>query len=104
MPALPKVLAIIDNGVVVNVAALSSENDYTQLKADLATQHDSVLEVATAGIGWEEYSPGKVRMPSPFPSWVWNGDEWEAPVPKPDGDYYWDENTQSWATAAPISE
>ena len=96
MPALPKVRAIIDDGVVVNVAALSSENDYTQLKADLATQHDSVLEVAEAGIGWEEYEPGKVRMPSPFPSWVWNGDEWEAPVPKPDGNYYWDETAGEW--------
>jgi len=96
MPALPKVLAIIDDGVVVNVAALSSENDYTQLKADLATQHDSVLEVAEAGIGWEEYEPGKVRMPSPFPSWVWDGDEWEAPVPKPDGPHEWDEAAGEW--------
>jgi hypothetical protein len=104
MPTLPNVLAIIDGGVVVNVAALSSENDYTQVKAHLASRHDSVLEVPAAGIGWEEYEPGKVRPPSPFPSWVWNGDEWEAPVPKPDGDYYWDESTQSWATAAPISE
>ena len=96
MPALPKVLAIIDGGVVVNVAALSSENDYTQLKADLTKQHDSVLEVATAGIGWEEYEPGTLRMPSPYPSWLWNGDEWEAPVPKPDGDYYWDEAAGEW--------
>jgi hypothetical protein len=103
MPALPTVLAMIDDGVVVNVAALSSENDYTQLKADLAAQHDSVLEVAEAGIGWTVEADG-LRPPSPFPSWVWNGDEWEAPVPKPDGDYYWDESTQSWATIGTISE
>jgi hypothetical protein len=103
MPALSNVLAIIDGGVVVNVAALSSVNDYTQLKADLAAQHDSVLEVAEAGIGWTVEVDG-LRPPSPYSSWVWNGDEWEAPVPEPDGDYYWDEGTQSWATAAPISE
>jgi hypothetical protein len=96
MPALDKVLAIVDGGVVVNVAALSSENDYTALKADLASKHDSVLEVPVAGIGWEEHEPGKVRPPSPFPSWTWNGDEWEAPVPKPDGDYMWDEAAGEW--------
>jgi hypothetical protein len=51
MPELPKVLAMIDGGVVVNVAALSSENDYTQFKAEMSAQHDSVLEVAAAGLG-----------------------------------------------------
>jgi hypothetical protein len=86
MPALPVVLAIIDGGVVVNVAALSSENDYSQLKADLAAQHDSVLEVATAGIGWEEYEPGKVRMPQPSPDCVWDesAQEWDCPEPEPE--------------------
>jgi hypothetical protein len=83
MPALPKVLAIIDGGVVVNVAALSTENDYSQLKADLAAQHDSVLEVASAGIGWEEYKPGKLRMPAPSPDCVWKDktQEWDCPAP-----------------------
>jgi len=27
---------------------------------------------------------------------VWNGDEWEAPVPKPDGNYWWDETAGEW--------
>jgi hypothetical protein len=85
MPALPNVLAIIDDGVVVNVAALSTENDYTQLKADLATQHDSVLEVAAAGIGWEEYVAGKVRPPKPGPDCTWNSKDavWVCPEPEP---------------------
>ena len=86
MPALPQVLAIVDDGVVVNVAALSTENDYSALKAHLATQHDSVLEVAAAGIGWEEYSPGKLRMPAPSPDCVWTGDEWDCPEPEPEDD------------------
>jgi len=83
MPALPKVLALIDAGVVVNVAALSSENDYTQLKADLAAMHDNVLEVATAGIGWEEYKPGKVRPPAPSEDCVWKEKTqvWDCPPP-----------------------
>jgi hypothetical protein len=86
MPALEKVLAMVDGGVVVNVAALSTENDYTQLKADLAKQHDSVLEVPAAGIGWEEYKPGKLRMPAPSPDCTWDekSGEWNCPKPEPE--------------------
>ncbi len=34
----------------------------------------------------------------PFPSWIWNGEFWEAPVPYPQDDkfYHWNEDTQSW--------
>ena len=96
MPTLPNVAAFIIDGTVVNVGALSTENDYEACHAALADQYDSILIAPAAGIGWEEYEPGKVRMPSPFPSWVWNGDEWEAPVPKPDDNYYWDETAGEW--------
>jgi hypothetical protein len=42
-----------------------------------------------------------IPMPeSPFPSWVWNGDDWESPIPYPDSDfegyYTWDEESFSW--------
>jgi hypothetical protein len=86
MPALPQVLAIIDDGVVVNVAALSTENDYTALKADLASKHDSVLEVAEASIGWEEYKPGKLRPPAPSPDCTWKekAQEWDCPEVEPE--------------------
>jgi hypothetical protein len=86
MPALPNVLAMIDGGVVVNVAALSTENDYTALKAHLATLHDTVLEIPVAGIGWVEYEPGKVRMPQPSPDCVWDeeGQVWDCPTPDPE--------------------
>jgi hypothetical protein len=86
MPALPQVLAIIDDGVVVNVAALSTENDYTQLKTDLAKQHDSVLEVAEAGIGWEEYKKGKLRPPAPSPDCTWDdkANVWDCLEPEPE--------------------
>jgi hypothetical protein len=81
VPALDKVLAMIDGGVVVNVAALSSENDYSQFKAELAKEHDNVLEVARAGVGWEEYEPGKLRPPAPSPECTWNSttNDWDCP-------------------------
>lgn len=51
-----------------------------------------------AGIGFtydadaDEFIP-----PSPFPSWVWDGVAWQAPVPMPEGgNYTWNEETQTW--------
>ena len=39
----------------------------------------------------------QVKQPQPYPSWSWvDGEGWVAPVPKPDGDYYWDEENQEW--------
>jgi hypothetical protein len=33
----------------------------------------------------------------PFPSWKWNGEEWEAPTPKKyDQPYRWNEETLVW--------
>jgi len=39
------------------------------------------------------------QRPQPFPSWTWvDGEGWVAPVayPSDGGDYYWDEDSQSW--------
>lgn len=42
------------------------------------------------------------RPESPFPSWVWNGNEWEAPLPYPDdgAEYVWDESLGEWVEAS----
>jgi hypothetical protein len=35
--------------------------------------------------------------PRPFESWTLdNNYDWQAPKPKPDGAYYWDEDLQDW--------
>jgi hypothetical protein len=35
--------------------------------------------------------------PKPFSSWVLNDQyDWQAPVPQPEGDYAWNEETLSW--------
>lgn len=38
------------------------------------------------------------RPAQPYPSWVWDGEQWNSPVPYPDDDkdYYWDEDTTNW--------
>ena len=52
-----------------------------------------------AGIGFT-YDVGRDAFipPSPFPSWTLDEAtcSWEAPTPRPDGDYIWNEETQAW--------
>ena len=36
-------------------------------------------------------------QPQPFESWTLNeNNDWQPPTPKPDGDYYWNENLLMW--------
>lgn len=52
-----------------------------------------------AGVG---YTYNKDRdafiEPKPYPSWTLNEETcmWEAPIPKPDGHFYWDEEKVAW--------
>ena len=41
--------------------------------------------------------------PKPFPSWILDEETclWNAPVAKPEGDYNWNESTQSWDAFVP---
>jgi hypothetical protein len=35
--------------------------------------------------------------PQPYESWSLDeNNDWQPPTPKPDGDYYWNEATQTW--------
>lgn len=40
------------------------------------------------------------KSPQPFPSWQWNGQDWQPPVAKPIEEeglyYYWNEPQQNW--------
>ena len=52
-----------------------------------------------AGVG-HIYDPVRNAFyaPQPYDSWVLNEDSciWEAPTPKPEGEYYWKEDTTEW--------
>jgi hypothetical protein len=102
MPALLDVAAMINDGVVVNVGALSTENDYTEWLNQAESEYDEVRIVRYAGIGWKVTEDG-LRPDKPYESWVWNDEDgwYEAPVPYPSdgGSYVWDEAAQQWATA-----
>ena len=84
------VYAQIVGGMVVNVIVADFE---FVSQSDL----DYVL-LSRGGIGWTYDSNADVFIaPQPFASWTLdNNHDWQPPTPKPDGDYYWDEDTQTW--------
>jgi len=101
MPALPNVAAMITEGVVVNVGALSTENDYTEWLRQAELEYDEVRIVPNAGIGWLD-TPDGLRAPKPDDTtWVWDDGNgwWDRPVPYPSdgGSYVWDEDAQGWS-------
>ena len=100
MPALPIVAAMINDGIVVNVGALSTENDYTEWLELARQEYDDVLLVEKAGVGWE-VTPNGLRPAVPDDtSWVWDAENgwWDRPVPYPSdgGVYEWDESAGGW--------
>jgi hypothetical protein len=69
----------------------------------IQTSYNGNIRKQYAGIGFT-YDAVKNQFvaPSPFPSWLLNANnDWQAPTPKPEGDYMWDEETLSWV-AAPV--
>jgi hypothetical protein len=51
-----------------------------------------------AGIGFAYDSDAdEFVAPQPFPSWsLDSNNDWQAPVQKPEGDFYWDEDQSNW--------
>ena len=90
--------AIVENGTVVNV--IVAEDRATAI----AVTGLEVVAITDGvpGMGWALHA-GAWRPPSPFSSWEWNGNVWEAPIPYPaDGaSYVWDEGQRNWVEFVP---
>ena len=57
-----------------------------------------------AGIGYT-YDAVKDQFvaPQPFPSWTLDSNnDWQAPTPKPEGSFIWDEETLAWVETPAI--
>jgi hypothetical protein len=62
------------------------------------TSYNNRIRKQYAGIG---YTYDVVRdefvAPQPYPSWTLDeNNDWQPPTPKPDGNYYWNENELVW--------
>jgi len=68
------------------------------------TSYNNSIRNIYASEGYS-YDPIKNKFfePSPFPSWIFNNntEKWEAPVTKPEGSYFWDEEKQEWEYIEP---
>ena len=68
------------------------------------TSYNGNMRKQYAGIGFKyDADLDMFIAPQPFPSWTLdaNGD-WQAPVPQPEGNYAWNEETQSWDELQPL--
>ena len=111
--------AQISNGIVTNVIVVHNnellvngvENEqkgkdfcHNLLGGEwVQTSYNNNIRKQYAGIGFA-YDSVKDQFvaPNPFPSWsLDSNNDWQAPTPKPEGDYMWDEETLAWV-AAPV--
>ena len=91
-----KNFARIQNGLVVNIEVATDEW--------VAEQNDEFLFIETTvgvSIG-AQWNGEKFILVQPFPSWTLDANnDWQPPTPKPEGNFYWDEESLSWV---PIPE
>ena len=62
------------------------------------TSYNNRIRKQFAGVGYTYDSNADVFIaPQPYASWTLDSNyDWQAPTPKPDGDYYWNEQQQTW--------
>ena len=62
------------------------------------TSYNGNFRKQYAGIGYEYSAVDDVFIaPQPYPSWVLDDDfDWQAPIPKPEGEWVWDEEEGDW--------
>lgn len=61
------------------------------------TSYNGNIRGQYCGTGWFYDEVENVFIPpKPFASWLRDGLDWKAPVPRPEGKYKWDEPTLSW--------
>jgi hypothetical protein len=100
-----------ENNIVTEVIAGRNEDEvvegitdweayYGQIRGQVCkrTSYNSNIRKQFAGIGYTYNVESDVFIqPQPYPSWILNENfDWEAPTPKPEGLYSWDEETLAW--------
>lgn len=82
------------------IEGLDPETWYGQFRGQrcVRTSYNGNIRKQYAGIGYTYDETADVFVaPQPFPSWNLDSNhDWQPPTPMPDGNYYWDEETQEW--------
>ena len=85
----------------VGLKYISNDQDFIvahRLFLDPGTAYDLRIWLAHDDISTDTFLSLVTPLPpSPYTSWVWDGNRWVPPIPYPDdGIYGWDESTVSW--------
>jgi len=91
---------LLKNNIVIAELVFEDNNDLIMADTFEQFDYDQIIdtrrkEVILGGLGavWN----GKEFIKKPYPSWILSDNlTWEPPVPKPKGNYAWDENKQQW--------
>ena len=88
------------------IDGLSPEEWYGNFRGQVCvrTSYNGNIRKQYAGIGFT-YDAVKDQFvaPQPFPSWTLDSNnDWQAPTPKPEGSFYWDEETLAWVETPAI--
>ena len=91
--------AHITNGTVTGV--IVAEQWFIDLQDDYyikSEDENGITKNISAGIGYIYDDVNDVFItPQPYPSWSLDDNyEWKAPITKPDDNYIWNEDSQSW--------
>jgi hypothetical protein len=82
------------------IEGLDTETWYGNFRNQVCkrTSYNHRIRKQYAGIGYTYNQINDVFIaPKPYPSWLLdNNFDWQAPTPKPEGNYYWDEPTLNW--------
>ena len=62
------------------------------------TSYNNKIRKQYAGIGYTyDANSDEFVAPKPFASWsLDSNNDWQPPTPKPEGNFYWDEESLSW--------
>jgi hypothetical protein len=108
---------IDDNNVVTQVIVGRNENEvvdgvsdwetyYSELLGQrcIRTSYNNRIRKQYAGIGYTyDAVVDQFVAPQPFPSWTLDSNnDWQAPTPKPEGSFIWDEETLVWVATPAI--
>lgn len=94
-----RIYAVIEDGTIVNTLVADPS-----LLPMVENEHTVVLDITDMdpqpGVNWSS-SDGEFRPPSPYRGWVWDGQAWMPPTPRPqeNGPWWWDEESGSWVNA-----
>jgi hypothetical protein len=81
------------------IEGLDTETWYGNFRGQkcVRTSYNSKIRGTYAGIGYTYHSDEDIFVtPQPYPSWTRSGSFWNPPTPKPNGDWFWDEENLMW--------